>query len=549
MADMNILHSTTVNPHVHSSECNRPLMMTSPLNAWWRLGTGFRTRCTGFRMLSSDSFSHHKLERVKPDEHPASTAPLKRRSFEVTGDPRVPDGAPGSFAKMTCSRSNFRAVGWRDADFRKPIITVGVPYTNIMPCNNKFMDLAHAACDAIEAEGGKAMLAVTPVVSDGQTQGTLGMRYSLVSRDYIADCIEIMHEGYAADAMLCLGGCDKTVPAALMPLARLGDVSGLVLFGGPALPGRCTELQGDRARQQLDPGSVMEGIGAYGAGLIDADELYKLECHALPGSGTCSAMFTACTMASVIEALGMCVPGSSTPAAVTAENAINPRKYEDLRKSVSTLFAMLRGQVPVKHILTRAAFENAVAVVYALGGSTNAVLHVLALAREAGVPFSIDDFDAIGKRVPLIGNLSPHGPHHMVDLDAIGGVPRVMQLLLEAGLVNGDCLTVTGRTWAETLADLALPPLPSGQSVLAPLATPLSAAGNHILVLRGNLAPLSAVMKLSGKEIRTFAGPAICFDSEGAAFDAIMAGQIAKGMVVIIRYEGPKGGVIAPDGP
>lgn len=323
------------------------------------------------RWESSGSRNFHPLERVDQAEHPAETAELKARSFDVTGDPKVPDGAPGSFAKMTCSRSNFRAVGWRDADFRKPIITVGVPFTNIMPCNNKFMELAYAVCDAIEAEGGKPMLAVTPVISDGQTQGTLGMRYSLVSRDYIADCIEIMHEGYAADAMLCLAGCDKTVPAALMPLARL-DATGLCLFGGPALPGKCGALQGEKASKALDPGSIMEGIGAYGAGLIDDDELYKLECHAIPGSGTCSAMFTACTMATVIEALGMSVPLTATPAAATADNEINPRKLDDVRSSVKALFALMRANVKASDILTRKAFENAVAVVYALGGSTNA---------------------------------------------------------------------------------------------------------------------------------------------------------------------------------
>jgi dihydroxy-acid dehydratase len=498
---------------------------------------------TNFATRALATGPKHPLERS--DIVPA-TQPLKKRSFEITGDPKVPDGAPGSFVKMTCSRSNFRAVGWSDADFRKPVITVGVPYTNVMPCNNKFMDLANAVCEAIEAEGGKAMLATTPIISDGQTQGTLGMRYSLVSREYIADCIEIMHEGYAADAMFCLAGCDKSVPAALMPLARL-DIVGLTLFGGPALPGKCATLKGRSKGKQLDPGSVMEGIGAYGAGLIDDEELYKLECHSLPGSGTCSAMFTACTMATVIEALGMCVPMTCSPAAVTEKNEINPVKLADVRASVKALFALMRGEVTARSILTRKAFENAVAIVYALGGSTNAVLHVLALAWEADVPFTIEDFDAIGKRVPLICNLSPHGPHHMVDLHAMGGVPRVFQILLDAGLVHGDALTVTGKTWAQNLKELALPPLPAGQTVVMPLSAPLSAAGKHIIVLKGSLAPQSAVMKLSGKSLATFEGPAVCFDSEMDAFTAIMAGKIVKGHCLVIRYEGPKGAPGMPE--
>jgi len=241
----------------------------------------------------------HPLERGSGE---TPTAPLKGRSYELTGDPRVADTAQGSYVKMTCSRSNLRAVGWGENDFRKPIVTVGVPYTNIMPCNSRFMELADVICKAIEAQGGKPMLAVTPAISDGETQGALGMRYSLVSRDYIADCIEIMHEGYAADAMITLGGCDKTVPGALMPIARLDRV-GLSLFGGAALPGRCADLKNPiRPGKGLDPGSVMEGIGSYGAGLIDLEDLYQLECASLPNSGSCSAMFTACTMASVVEA-------------------------------------------------------------------------------------------------------------------------------------------------------------------------------------------------------------------------------------------------------
>lgn len=230
----------------------------------------------------------HALEKITSAEIPATHA-LKGSSYELTGDPQRPDAMEASYAKMTCSRANLRAVGWGEADFRKPIVTVGVPYTNIMPCNARFLELADVVCKAIEAQGGKPMLAVTPAISDGETQGSLGMRYSLISRDYIADCIEVMHEGYSADAIITLGGCDKTVPGALQPIARL-DLVGLSLFGGAALPGKCATLKNGRGGAGLDPGTVMEGIGAYGAGMIDVEDLYKLECMALPTSGSCSAM-------------------------------------------------------------------------------------------------------------------------------------------------------------------------------------------------------------------------------------------------------------------
>ncbi|KAL1525689.1 hypothetical protein AB1Y20_020540 [Prymnesium parvum] len=487
----------------------------------------------------------HPLEKPTGD---VPTHGLKRRSYELTGDPRIADSAPGSYVKMTCTRANLRAVGWKDEDFKKPVITVGVPYTNIMPCNDRFMELATALCQAIEAEGGKPMLACTPAISDGETQGALGMRYSLVSRDYIADCIEIMHEGYAADAMITLGGCDKTVPGALMPIARL-NVVGLSLFGGAALPGRH-----EAAGKSLDPGSVMEGIGAYSAGLIDVEELHKLECNALPGSGTCSAMFTACTMASVVEAIGMALPFTASPPALAefgVSAPINPQKFDDCTASVKALFALLRANLRARDIMTKPAFENAIAAMFALGGSTNAVLHLLALAQEAEVELCIDDFDRIGKQVPLLANLSPHGPYHMSDLHAHGGLPRVLKTLLAGGLIDGSVLTVTGKTLAENLMAVEPAselPLKSGElDVLRPLSRPLAPAGNHIIVLRGNLAEKSAVMKLSGKEMDVFEGPSIVFDGEMAAFEAIQGNKVKPGMVVVIRYEGPKGAPGMPE--
>ena len=322
-----------------------------------------------------------KTERDHPLEQPTEvigTHALKQRSYELTGNPRVPDSAPGSYVKMTCTRANLRAVGWKEADFKKPVITVGVPYTNIMPCNDRFLELAQILCKVIEDEGGKPLMACTPAISDGETQGALGMRYSLISRDYIADSIEIMHEGYAADAMITLGGCDKTVPGALMPIARLNH-TGLSLFGGPALPGHY-----EGAKKGLDPGSVMEGIGSYAAGMIDVEELHKLECNSLPGSGTCSAMFTACTMASMVEAIGMALPNTASPPAVTERGAgtpVNPQKVADCEATVKALFAMMRAGIKPRDIMTKPAFENCIAVLFALGGSTNAVLHLLAIAQ------------------------------------------------------------------------------------------------------------------------------------------------------------------------
>jgi len=483
---------------------------------------------------------------------------LKRESYKITGDPKKPDGAPNSYMKMTCARANFRAAGWKDEDFKKPMITIAAPYSNSMPCNNQFRDLADILAEEVEKLGGKAHFCFTPVISDGESQGCKAMRYSLVSREVITDCIEVMHEGYHADAIITLGGCDKSVPAAVMPLARK-DLLGLSLFGGPALPGlhpgcRKRGADGEVVDQgkALDPGKVMEAIGAYGQGLIDLEELHRAECHGLPGSGSCSAMFTACTMASVVEALGMSLPGTASKPAATREDprAVTERKREDCAAVVAALFSLAEKGLSTRKIITSKALENAVAVVYALGGSTNAVLHILAIAHEAGIPeseFNIEGFHRVGQRVPLIGNVSPHGRYHMSDLDKIGGVPVVMRELLDAGLLHGDCMTVTGRTVAENLAGTPSVAALGLQDVLYPVSKPLAPAGNHILVLKGNLAPESAVCKLSGKTDIELTGPARCFDDEDAAFGAIMAGKIQKGDVLVIRYEGPKGSPGMPE--
>eukprot|EP00035_Acanthoeca_spectabilis_P037412 m.45094 g.45094 ORF g.45094 m.45094 type:complete len:605 (+) comp8601_c0_seq1:4468-6282(+) len=476
---------------------------------------------------------------------PAETPSGKASSFQVTGDPRKVPSAPGSYLKMTTSRANFRAVGWQDDDFEKPMITIGVPYSNTMPCNNRFRELADVIAEEVEKNGGKAHIAMTPVISDGITNGSKPMRYSLISRDYIADCLEIMHEGYAADAMITLGGCDKSVPGVVQVLARM-DIPGISLFGGPALPGKCTDkiTLTDRG---LDPGKVMEAIGAYSAGLIDVEELYRIECTALPGSGTCSAMFTACTMASAVEALGIALPGTASHPAVTEANQVTEQKVDDCRASVQALLAMIKAKQKARSIITRKSIENAITVIYALGGSTNAVLHILAIAREAEVPLTIHEFGDIGAKVPLIGNLSPHGPFHMADLDTLGGVQAVMKELFEAGMIHGDCMTVTGMTVAENLAGIPSLSERPAQEILYPVAKPVSPAGNHLLVLSGNMAPESAVLKLSGKVYDKFVGPAVCFDDEDLAFEAIVDGKVKKGCVLVIRYEGPKGAPGMPE--
>jgi len=479
----------------------------------------------------------------------------KHASFALTGDPAVDDAAPGSYVKMTCSRANFRAVGWNEEDFKRPLVTIGCPFSSAMPCNNRFNELAEAISAELRSLGCIPHIAYTPVISDGITQGAKAMRYSLPSRDIICDAIETMHEGYCADAMITLGGCDKSVPGALMPLPRL-DCVGLSLFGGAAQPGQHPDHPGEDGtcvdgprNWALDPGKVMEAIGAYGSGTIDIEELHKIECAALPGAGTCSAMFTACTMGSAVEAMGMALPGTCAHPVLTADRSsptINPDKLADCVATARALVALLKKKTTARQIITRKSIENSITVVYALGGSTNAVLHILAIAREAAVDLSIHDFAKVGARVPLIANMRPHGSYHMADLDKIGGLPVVMKELLEQGLLHGDCLTVTGRTVAENLAETPRLAALGDQKVLRAVTAPLSDAGNHIIVLQGSLAE-SCVMKLSGKTDVVFKGPAKCFDDEELAFAAIMRQEIKKGDALVIRYEGPRGSPGMPE--
>jgi dihydroxy-acid dehydratase len=359
-----------------------------------------------------------------------------------------------------------------------------------------------------------------------------------------------MHEGYKADAIITLGGCDKSVGGVVMPLARK-DLVGVSLFGGPALPGLLEHDCGGEPRR-LDGGAVAEAIGSYGTQLIDLEELHRIECAAAPGSGSCAAMFTACSMAFAVEGLGMALPGSASHPAMTREEplAVPPIKRSDCTAVAEAVMNLLGVRLTSRQIITKKAMENAVTVIYACGGSTNCVLHLLAIAHEAEIPkdeFSIHDFDRVGTRVPLLANVSPHGKYHVDDIDRVGGLPVIMKELLVNGFLHGDCVTVTGKTVQENLANVsAISDLPD-QDVLFPVAKPFAPAGNHILVLQGNLAPDSAICKLSGKQNVTHTGPAKCFDQEDDAFQAIMSGKIVKGDVVVVRYEGPKGSPGMPE--
>jgi dihydroxy-acid dehydratase len=435
--------------------------------------------------------------------------------------------------KRTAARAMLRAVDFSDEDFAKPIVTVACTATNATPCNAHIGELGVVLQRRIEEVGGKAFVFGTPVISDGETMGTSGMRYSLVSRDLIADCIETMHEGYLADGMLTIGGCDKSIPGALMPILRNGSI-GVMLYGGSILPGN---LHGE----DLTVISSFEAIGARAAGKIDDARLLDVEKASCPGSGSCGGMFTANTMSSIIEAMGMSVPYSAAHTAVDRENKLSLDKIKDCNASVDALFTCLERGITSRDICTKAAFENGIAVCMALGGSTNAVLHMLALAHEAEVDLTIDDFNRIGDKVPLLGDFKPFGKYVMADLEKIGGIPMVMKYMLAQGLINGDCLTVTGKTVAENLADLP-DTLPAGQDVVLPVEKPYAPAGNHVVVMRGNLAPEGSVIKLSGKEIEIHRGPARVFNSEEEALDAILAGNIIANDVVVIRYEGPRGG-------
>jgi dihydroxy-acid dehydratase len=452
---------------------------------------------------------------------------MKRRSAEITGSRK-----DGSWVSRTPARTMLRAVRFSDEDFNKPIIALAVPYTNGTPCNDHIRELGDLLQNEIEVAGGKVIIFGTPVVSDGISMGTEAMKYSLVSREVIADAIELMTEGYRVDGVITLSGCDKTIPAALMPIAR-NNLVGLTLYGGSILPGK---YEGE----ELNIVSAFEGVGAHAAGKIDKRQLHGIECNACPGAGACGGMYTANTMAAAIEALGMSLPGSSSNMAVDQGNHISKEKRQDAAGSARALIALLNQGITARDIMTRKAFENALTIAWALGGSTNAVLHLLALAREAGVVLSLADIALITQKVPLIGNFKPFGRYLMNDLHRLGGIPMVIKLLYQDGFLHGDCLTVTGKSLADNIADA--PALPDDQDVIFPTQRPYAAAGSHIRILYGNLAEEGCVLKQSGKRLQSMSGVARVFEREEDALSAILSGRIKSGEIVVIRYEGPKGG-------
>ena len=423
------------------------------------------------------------------------------------------------------ARSMLRAVGFADADFRKPQVGVASTWSEVTPCNMHIDRLARQAAAGAAAAGGKPVTFNTITVSDGISMGTEGMKYSLVSREIIADSIEAVAAGEGFDALVAIGGCDKNMPGCLMALARL-DRPAVFVYGGTIAPGR------HRGRQ-VDIVSVFEAVGERAKGRIDARELRAIEGCAIPGPGSCGGMYTANTMASAIEALGMSLPGSS------AQMATSQAKRADCRAAGAAAVALLARGLTPRDIMTRRAFLNAIAVVCALGGSTNAVLHLLAMARSMRVRLELDDFTRVGRRTPVLADLRPSGRYMMSELVRAGGIRPLMRRLLEAGLLHGECRTVTGRTLAEDLAGVA--DYPAQPPIIRPLSDPIKPEG-HLVILRGNLAPQGAVAKITGKEGDAFAGRARVFDSEERALQAILAGKVRAGDVVVIRYEGPRGG-------
>jgi dihydroxy-acid dehydratase len=420
----------------------------------------------------------------------------------------------------------LRAVGFGDDDFGKPIIGIANGFSTITPCNAGLDELARRAEAAVRAAGAMPQLFGTITVSDGISMGTEGMKYSLVSREVIADSIETACGAESMDGVVAVGGCDKNMPGAMIAIARM-NIPAIFVYGGTIKPGH---LHG----RDLTVVSAFEAVGQFSAGKIDQRELLEVERHACPGKGSCGGMFTANTMSSVIEAMGLSLPGSSTMAAEDAEKA------DSAARSGEVLVAAVRRGLRPREILTRQAFENGIAVTMALGGSTNAVLHLLAIAHSAGVPLTIDDFEAIRASVPVLCDLKPSGRYVATDLHAAGGVPQVMKLLLTRGLLHGEALTITGETVAESLR--AVPDAPrADQDVIRPWDRPLYAQG-HLAVLRGNLAPEGSVAKITGVKEPRITGPARIFESEERCLEAILAGRIRPGDVLVIRYEGPRGG-------
>jgi dihydroxy-acid dehydratase len=445
---------------------------------------------------------------------------FQRRSANITeGKSRAPN------------RSMYYAMGYEESDFSKPMVGVANGHSTITPCNSGLQKLADAAVAGIEEAGGNAQIFGTPTISDGMAMGTEGMKYSLVSREVIADCIETCVQGQWMDGVLVVGGCDKNMPGGMMGILR-ANVPGIYVYGGTILPGYYKD-------QELNIVSVFEAVGQNAAGKLSDEDLKEIEKRAIPGTGSCGGMYTANTMSSAFEAMGMSLPYSSTMA--------NPHdeKMNSAKESAQVLLEAIRKDLKPRDIVTRESIENAVAVIMATGGSTNAVLHFLAIAHAAGVQWSIDDFERMRKKVPVICDLKPSGKYLAVHLHQAGGIPQVMKILLNAGLLHGECMTITGKTIAQTLQDIPDHP-PAGQDVIRPINQPMYDQG-HLAILKGNLSPEGAVAKITGLKNPVITGPARVFDDEQSALKAILEGKIKAGDVMVLRYLGPKGGPGMPE--
>ncbi len=445
---------------------------------------------------------------------------INRRSANITeGVARAPN------------RSMFYAMGYEEGDFRKPMIGVANGHSTITPCNSGLQKLADAAIAGIEAAGGNAQVFGTPTISDGMAMGTEGMKYSLVSREVIADCVETCVGGQWMDGVLVVGGCDKNMPGGMMGMLR-ANVPAIYVYGGTILPGR---YKGE----DLNIVSVFEAVGQFSAGRMTETDFTEIERRAIPGSGSCGGMYTANTMSSAFEALGMSLPFSSTMANVHDEIVAHATE------AARVLVEAVRNDLKPRDIVTRESIENAVAVIMATGGSTNAVLHFLAIAHAAEVEWTIDDFERVRQRVPVLCDLKPSGRFLAVDLHRAGGIPQVMKVLLAAGLLHGDCMTITGKTVAETLAGIPDAPR-ADQQVIRGIDAPMYAEG-HLAILKGNLAPAGCVAKITGLKNPVITGPARVFDDEQSALAAIMARRIVAGDVMVLRYLGPRGGPGMPE--
>jgi len=425
------------------------------------------------------------------------------------------------------SRAMLRAVGFRDDDFKKPQIGIASTWSMVTPCNMHINKLAEDVNKATDAAGGKGIIYSCPTISDGISMGTEGMKYSLVSREVIAESVETVSGCMGHDGIITIGGCDKNMPGLLMGMSRLNRPS-IFVYGGTIQPGP----------NHTNVVSVFEAVGGHAAGKVSDIELKNIEETAIPGPGSCGGMYTANTMASAIEAMGMSLPNSS------AQDAISPEKQQDCLDAGAAIMHLVKNDIKPSDIMTRAAFENAIKVVIALGGSTNAVLHLIAMAFSMGVDIELDDFTRLGKKTPMVADLKPSGKYLMSELIKIGGIQPLMKTMLDAGMLDGSCMTVTGKTLAENLANVKS--YPDGQDIIRPFDNPIK-KDSHLCVLRGNLAPTGSVAKITGKEGSQFSGPAKVFDSEEDMLAALENGGIYRGDVVIIRYEGPKGGPGMPE--